>query len=132
MIAVNGYLVESGTFGDGTLKCPVAPGHILMTSEPNEIVWAYDNDAELFTLICVTRDIQNRLPEAKIILTMPYIPHARQDRNVSGRLFTLKYFAEIIPQNRIGSVHTVIGYFRNQPFVEFAGSRRNFGNCRIS
>ena len=43
-----------------------------------------------------------------------------------------KYFAEIIPQNRIGSVHTVIGYFRNQPFVEFAGSRRNFGNCRIS
>lgn len=44
MIAVNGYLVESGTFGDGTLKCPVAPGHILMTSEPNEIVWAYDND----------------------------------------------------------------------------------------
>lgn len=96
MITVNGYLVEASTFGDGTLKCPVVPGHILMTSEPNEIVWAYDNDAELFTLICVTRDIQNRLPEAKIILTMPYIPHARQDRNVSGRLFTLKYFAEII------------------------------------
>ena len=96
MITVNGYLVEASTFGDGTLKCPVVPGHILMTSKPNEIVWAYDNDADLFTLICVTRDIQNRLPEAKIILTMPYIPHARQDRNVSGRLFTLKYFCQLL------------------------------------
>ena len=29
-------------------------------------------------------------------LHLPYIPHARQDRNVSERLFTLKYFAEMI------------------------------------
>ena len=94
MIVVNGIEVNQETFGDGTLKCNALSGAYI--KEDNEIRWLYDNDAELFTLYCVVRDIQNRVHNARNILYMPYIPHARQDRNVSGRLFTLKSFAEII------------------------------------
>ena len=94
MITVNGVEVKQETFGDGTLKCEALSGGYI--HEDNEIRWLYDNDAELFTLYCVVRDIQNRMHNARNILFMPYIPHARQDRNVSGRLFTLKSFAEII------------------------------------
>lgn len=96
MIVVNGTKIEQDVFGDGTLKCKAVSGGDIDTDGGNEIWWMYDNDAELFTLYCVVRDIQNRSPTAQNYLFMPYIPHARQDRNVSGRLFTLKYFAEII------------------------------------
>lgn len=94
MIIVNGVEVKQERFGDGTLKCEALLGGCI--HEDNEIRWLYDNDSELFTLYCVVRDIQNRMHHARNILYMPYIPHARQDRNVSGRLFTLKSFAEII------------------------------------
>lgn len=94
MIKVNGHIIQQDTFGDGTLKCEAIAGiHI---KEENEILWLYDNDAELFALYSIVKDIQNRMYSAKNYLYMPYIPHARQDRNVSSRLFTLKYFAEII------------------------------------
>ena len=94
MIKVNGFEVAQESFGDGSLKCNALSGeHILFD---NEIWWLYDNDAELFTLQCIVKDIQNRRPSASNALFMPYIPHARQDRFVSGRLFTLKYFAQII------------------------------------
>lgn len=94
MIIVNGFEIKQDTFGDGTLKCDALSGEYIR--EKNEIHWLYDNDAEIFTLYCLVRDIQRRLHEAKNILVMPYIPHARQDRTVSGRLFTLKSFSEII------------------------------------
>ena len=94
MIEVNGFRINQETFGDGTLKCKSLSGEYILSE--NEILWAYDNDAELFTLYCLVRDIQSRMPHSSNILVMPYIPHARQDRNVSGRLFTLKSFAEII------------------------------------
>lgn len=94
MIIVNNVKINQGEFGDGTLKCEALADACICNH--NQIRWLYDNDAELFTLYCITRDIQNRKPHAKNILEMPYIPHARQDRNVSGRLFTLKSFAEII------------------------------------
>lgn len=95
MITINGVKIIQENFGDGTLKCEALNGENILQSG-NVIWWLYDNDAELFTLYCLVRDIQNRLPTAQNYLFMPYIPHARQDRNVSGRLFTLKYFAEII------------------------------------
>ena len=95
MITVNGIEVKQEHFGDGTLKCEAVHGDEILANG-NIIYWLYDNDAELFTLYCVVRDLQNRMPTVQNYLFMPYIPHARQDRNVSGRLFTLKYFAEII------------------------------------
>lgn len=95
MITVNDIKITQDKFGDGTLKCAAFPLTRLYADD-NTIRWLYDGDEELFTLYCITKDIQNKMPGAPITLIMPYIPHARQDRTVSGRLFTLKYFAEII------------------------------------
>lgn len=94
MIKVGDRLIQQETFGDGTLKCAVPVFE--MSHEIVNITWCYDNDSELFCLWSIVRHIQEKYPGMKITLTLPYIPHARQDRNVSKRLFTLKYFAEII------------------------------------
>ena len=60
--------------------------------------WYYENDAELFTLICAKKHLDRVLgcpPE--VDLYMPYIPHARMDRVKSNcDVFTLKYFCETI------------------------------------
>ena len=98
MIRLNGQLLEVGSFGDGTLKCnaprvlPVGNGKF----DTKTVTWCYDNDSEIFTLICLVDYLKDHYPNAPRKLLLPYIPHARQDREVSGRLFTLKSFAKII------------------------------------
>ena len=60
------------------------------------IKWNYENDAELFALICIRRYAEQFYPHY-VELKMPYCPHARMDRvKDGGDLFTLRYFAEII------------------------------------
>lgn len=94
MIKIDNTIITQEAFGDGTLKCSIP------TVETDQkyicITWCYDNDAELFCLWSLVRHIQENFCEMKINLLMPYMPHARQDRNVSDRIFTLKYFAEMI------------------------------------
>ena len=81
------YEVEPKHFPDGTLKLN------LPTITPNQIAWYYENDAELFTLMCVRKFYHNH----SLSLFMPYIPHARMDRvKNDDEVFTLKYFCEII------------------------------------
>lgn len=62
-----------------------------------DMFWYYENDAELFALICVKRYIDENFYNRNIVLYMPYIPHARQDRVKKDEdVFTLKYFCEVI------------------------------------
>ena len=89
MIKINDAKVNQDKFGDGTLKC-VLPE---VNSNPT-ITWAYDSDEELFTLACLVDTLKERFD--KIALVLPYIPNARQDRKVSGRIFTLKTFCKLI------------------------------------
>ena len=57
------------------------------------LTWNYENDAELFTLICARRHLKDR----PVSLFMDYIPHARMDRVKNDEdVFTLKYFCEVI------------------------------------
>ncbi len=87
MIKVNNDIVNQAQFPDGTL---------LLRTEGIDmsnitITWLYENDAELFTIICLAKKA------LKKSLIMPYIPHARMDRCKSDEdTFTLKYFAEVI------------------------------------
>lgn len=88
MIKVNGVVIEQNHFPDGTL--------LLNTGDIDFdklvfIDWFYENDAELFTIICLAKKAKQK------VLTMPYCPHARQDRvKTDSDTFTLKYFAEVI------------------------------------
>ena len=100
--------IKQEQFGDGTLKA-IVPENLLKkytkfnfsffgnSSDEETITWCYDNDAELFTLRCLVDTIREvKGISTAINLQMPYIPHARQDRKVSDRFFTLKSFARMI------------------------------------
>lgn len=82
------HILEVNNFPDNTL--------LLKFSNLNEvaaITWNYENDAELFTLICLRRHLGVQRPR----LYLPYVPHARMDRVKSNEdVFTLKYFCEVI------------------------------------
>lgn len=100
------------SFGDGTLKCFIGDdstedsiySQIKNTKNSIEVTWCYDSDSELFALCCLVDEIREINNSQAINLIMPYIPHARQDRHVSGRLFTLKSFAKIINSLNFNSV----------------------------
>ena len=98
MIIVDGVKIEQGMFPDHTL---------LMKFDPNadefeargaiKVEWLYENDAELFSLICIKRHLERHFSDPAVVLIMPYIPHARMDRVKSDEdVFTLKYFCEVI------------------------------------
>ena len=95
MITLNDVKLTQNHFPDGSLMMLDFPA--LEVVEDNRVVWFYENDSELFTLYCVVRHIRNIKPDAKISLSLPYIPHARMDRTKhDSEVFTLKYFAEVI------------------------------------
>ena len=97
MITVNGIKVTQGNFPDNTLLMKFDPDSIPDDGNDIEIWWLYENDAELFTLICLKRHLDQHFFADSFRLFMPYIPHARQDRTKTQEdIFTLKYFCEII------------------------------------
>jgi ribose-phosphate pyrophosphokinase len=92
MIQFNGNKIELGTFPDGTLLMKLA-----VMGDQIEIQWYYENDAELFALICAAKHLRRINSNVSLSLFLPYIPHGRMDRVYeTSDVFTLKYFAEII------------------------------------
>lgn len=96
MIKVNETVIQQEQFGDGTLKMEQLLYEEIYNRDLFEIAWAYDSDSELFALWCIVQSIRNFDAHKKINLYLPYIPNARQDRDVGDRVFTLKYFAKLI------------------------------------
>lgn len=93
MIQLNEHIISNDRFPDGTLlmKLPFS------TKPSHKILWHYENDAELFKLICLVKAMREMYKGARIDLFMPYLPNARQDRVKNPEdVFTLKYFCEII------------------------------------
>ena len=105
MISVNCRTVKVGHFPAGEQNILDFKHDI---SDENTIVWKYESDEELVTLIYIVRHIRNYYPKANIYLHMPYIPHARMDRVKSDKeVFTLKYFAEVINSLNFNVVYTL-------------------------
>lgn len=99
MIKVNGNIIEQNHFPDNTLFLKLDS---LYSIDPLDIDWHYENDAELFTLICIVKHY-NR-PKVKT-LTLTYLPHARMDRVKNPEdVFTLKYFCEVINSLKFDAV----------------------------
>lgn len=91
MIFLNEAEVVQNRFPDGTLNIKMCG------SSRNTIHWYYENDAELFTLMCIVDKIREDYPKADIVLMMPYVPHARMDRVKDvNDVFTLKTFCNTI------------------------------------
>ena len=100
MIKVNGRILKQGRFGDGTLKADYED-----TYSSVDILWLYDDDSELFTVRCVVDEVRSYNKNAEINLFLPYCPNARQDRYVSGHMFTLKTFCNMINEMGFNTVH---------------------------
>lgn len=104
MIRVSGMEIEQGFFPDHTLLMKLDINDL----DPNYrllVEWYYENDSELFTLICVKRHLDQVYPLGDARLYMPYIPHARMDRvKGSADVFTLKYFCEVINSLKFSEV----------------------------
>lgn len=93
MIRLDGKPVEIGHFPDGTLLIKEMVKH---TEGQHIILWNYENNEELLAVYFLTKHVRAAGVE-QLILDMPYIPNARQDRVKAGEdVFTLKYFAEMI------------------------------------
>lgn len=113
MLQVNGTEIKQETFGDNSLKLDVnsfLSDDLCINHLYNiyNIDWFYENDAEIFTLYSIVRTIRDcSASNPYIFLFVPYLPHARQDRFVSERAFTLKYFAELINSMRFDKVRTM-------------------------
>lgn len=92
MIRINDVEFKQNHYPDGTALLTFDDVELLNN---NKIVWNYENDAELFTIICVAGHIKDL--GLKAHLYMPYTPHARMDRVKRDQdVFTLKYFCKII------------------------------------
>ena len=109
MIKLNDEIIEQNNFPDGTLHLNEDIYIVYGQDIPNLISWHYENDAELFTLICLVKHIRRINGEkTKLDLFMPYIPHARMDRvKKDNDVFTLKYFAEVINDLHFNCVYVL-------------------------
>lgn len=101
MITLNYDIVKIDSFPDGTIlmKCPKVP-HCT-------IRWTYENDREFLALIYLVKHLRS-IGYSEIVLDMPYIPNARQDRvKTQWDVFTLKYFAELLNSLNIDYVRVL-------------------------
>ena len=99
MIKVDGVEIKQGHFPDHTLLMKFDPNsdEFVCNCGAIKVEWLYENDAELFALICVKKHLDRHFTNPHVVLIMPYIPHARMDRVKSDEdVFTLKYFCEVI------------------------------------
>lgn len=99
MIKVDGVEIKQGQFPDHTLLMKFDPNSDEFSCDRGaiKVEWLYENDAELFALICVKKHLDRNFTNPHVVLIMPYIPHARMDRVKSDEdVFTLKYFCEVI------------------------------------
>lgn len=106
-IAPEEEILTPTAFPDGTNLLKFDPQR-----EEYTITWLYDNDAELFQLIALTKHLKNK--GCKVWLNLPYVPNARMDRvKNSNEVFTLKAFAETInwlgfEEVRISNPHSTV------------------------
>ena len=104
MILVNSIEIEQNHFSDGALHMNFALNSLSRGIAPINIKWYYENDSELFTIICLAK----KFADHKKTLYMPYCPHARMDRVKDEEdTFTLKYFCEVINSLKFERVYVV-------------------------
>jgi ribose-phosphate pyrophosphokinase len=122
MITVNGYKIEPTRFPDGTTQVWRLPEEILKADHVL-VDWRFEHEAEFFTLM----QLRALLHEKKMSLHVPYLPFARQDKDVSNTAtFALHPFGDMINWLRCEEVtavdvhnedttHLLITNFRNIP-----------------
>lgn len=97
MIWLNEKKVEINHFPDRGLLLKEKVKEVCKGGDETAVIrWNFENNEELLAVYFLTKHIKKGGYQ-RIILDMPYIPNARQDRVQNEEdVFTLKYFAELI------------------------------------
>ncbi len=97
MIKLNGKEINVTMFPDRTSQVWQI-SNLNTNDQPNVIVWDYESEAELFHVVQLESLVQKMaVDNIPSILVVPYLPFARQDKEVSNETsFALKIFADII------------------------------------
>lgn len=80
----------------------------LAGSSKIEMLWRYEDDAELFQVMAIKRHLDSHvnMRQLEMVLVLPYIPYSRMDRGEGNNIFTLKVFSEAI--NRMGFSEVIV------------------------
>ena len=99
MFKVNDIPVQVSRYPDETPRLNIA-----VDSDDVALEWIYEKDEEII-LFFIARHLRKRCMAKRVVLHMPYIPHARMDRvKNTQEVFTLKHFCEFINSLRFDSV----------------------------
>lgn len=108
MIKIGGQKIEVGHFPDGTqMLLDVNLSHL--AQDVVEIVWTYESDEELLTLIYLKRHLDTIFSRnRRYTLYLPFVPNSRMDRvKKVTEVFTLKYFCEVINSLNFDEVYVL-------------------------
>jgi len=100
MILLNDHEVTPTLFPDGTSQVWKIPGewfnkHSAITI--NTITWDFSYERELMPVLQLKNLLDKECPRASKHLDMPYLPYARQDKEIDNSLtFSLHTFATVI------------------------------------
>lgn len=105
MIILNKREVTPTQFPDKTTQVwnlsvtQLYPDHV-----HHEVVWTYDGDHEIFTMMQLVDLLKAETPYRPRVLVVDFLPYARQDKMITnGTTFALRTFASIL--NTLGFVH---------------------------
>ena len=102
MINLDGNTIYFKRFNDGSLRLNLSPNAGYVS---NYITWLYDDDVEMSYLWFIIYHLREKYEASRIILEMPYCPHARMDRcKEYDEVFTLKYFCNFINSLHLNQV----------------------------
>ena len=111
MIKLNGFEIDFKEFPNGESFADISEsiipyegdvirdsftGNYIYKSGYNKIHLKFENDKDIFHLMCIKDYVDTKWSNLPCILEMPYIPYSRMDRQEEKRLFTLKTFANLI------------------------------------
>lgn len=96
MIILNSVEIVPTRFPDNTQQVWKLPDHAFV-DDTNFIEWRFESEVELMTLAQI-RSLIGR--EAELVLTIPYLPYARQDKAISNEsCFGLTTFMQFLMDN---------------------------------
>ena len=109
MIFLNETPIKINRFPDKTLSVFNFPSESINTKSINKIDWRYEDDSELFTLLCCVKHLREIDRNINLNLFVSYLPHSRMDRtkDKNKEIFTLKYFCEFINSLKFDNVYVL-------------------------
>lgn len=92
MITVNGHRLVPTIFPDRTSQVWKLPQDIIQADELR-VKWSFEEEREIIDLL----SLRQLNKSARLILYMPYLPYARQDKEIANdATFNLRVFAELV------------------------------------